>query len=58
MIAGNWGLNSQMKASETETWGNGLEKDFDQNLDSIDPFLCCYIQGHSYPYVSRDGIAD
>ena len=56
MIAGNWGLNSQMKASEKEpvemVW-----KDFDNN-GSIDPFLCCYIQGRSYPYVSRDELLD
>ena len=56
MIAGNWGLNSQMKASEQEpvemVW-----KDFDNN-GSVDPFLCCYIQGRSYPYVSRDELLD
>ena len=56
MIAGNWGLNSQMKASEKEpvemVW-----KDFDNN-GSIDPFLCCYIRGRSYPYVSRDELLD
>ena len=42
MIAGNWGLNTQLKASKTEPvelfW-----KDFDNN-GSIDPFLCYYIQ--------------
>ena len=52
MIAGNWGLNTQLKASKTEPvelfW-----KDFDNN-GSIDPFLCYYIQGKSYPFVSRD----
>ncbi|HYC27482.1 MAG TPA: VCBS repeat-containing protein, partial [Chitinophagaceae bacterium] len=52
IIAGNWGLNSQVHANAHEP----LEiicKDFDNN-GSIDPILCFYIQGKSYPYVSRD----
>ena len=56
MVAGNWGLNSQLKASKAEPvemfW-----KDFDNN-GSIDPFLCYYIQGKSYPFVSRDELLD
>ena len=56
MIAGNWGLNSQLKASKDEPV-EMIWKDFDKN-GSIDPFLCCYIQGKSYPYVSRDELLD
>jgi hypothetical protein len=32
-------------------------KDFDDN-GSVDPILCFYIQGKSYPYVSRDELLD
>ncbi|HEY0679441.1 MAG TPA: VCBS repeat-containing protein [Chitinophagaceae bacterium] len=56
LITGNWGLNSQLKASSSEP----VElfcKDFDNN-GSIDPILCFYIQGRSYPYVSRDELLD
>jgi hypothetical protein len=56
MIAGNWGLNSQIKANAKEPV-EMIWKDFDSN-GSIDPFLCCYIQGRSYPYVSRDELLD
>jgi hypothetical protein len=56
MIAGNWGLNSQLKASEREPV-EMIWKDFDNN-GSVDPFLCCYIRGRSYPYVSRDELLD
>lgn len=56
IIAGNWGLNSQVKAS----WEEPAElicKDFDNN-GSLDPLLCFYIQGKTYPYVSRDELID
>jgi hypothetical protein len=56
MIAGNFGLNSQLRASVTEPT-EMIWKDFDGN-GSIDPFLCCFIQGRSYPYVSRDELLD
>jgi hypothetical protein len=56
IIAGNWGLNSQLHASKKEPV-EIFFKDFDNN-GSIDPFLCCYIQGKSYPYVSRDELLD
>lgn len=52
LIAGNLGLNSQCKASDAEP-AEMYYKDFDDN-GSIDPILCFYIQGTSYPYVSRD----
>lgn len=56
IIAGNWGLNSQFRCNEKEPM-EMIYKDFDNN-GSIDPFLCCYIQGKSYPYVSRDELLD
>lgn len=52
LVVGNLGLNSQCKA----TFQQPVElfyKDFDQN-GRIDPILCTYIQGKSYPYVTRD----
>lgn len=56
IIAGNWGLNSQVKANAKEPV-ELVCKDFDNN-GSIDPILCFYIQGKSYPYVSRDELLD
>lgn len=56
IIAGNWGLNSQVKASADEP-AEIICRDFDNN-GSIDPILCFYIQGKSYPYVSRDELLD
>jgi hypothetical protein len=56
IIAGNWGLNSQMKASPQEP-ATIHYADVDQN-GSIDPFMCYYIQGKSYPFVSRDELLD
>ncbi len=52
IIAGNFGLNSQLKASPKEP----IElyfKDFD-NDGSIDPILTYYILGQSYPFPSRN----
>lgn len=56
LIAGNWGMNSQMQASRTEpvTLYYG---DFDNN-GFIDPIVCYYIEGKSYPMASRDEITD
>lgn len=56
LIAGNLGTNSQLKASEAEP-AELYYGDFDSN-GSIDPFLCYYIQGKSFPYVSRDELLD
>lgn len=56
LIAGNWGLNSQVKAGEQQPV-ELICKDFDAN-GSPDPILCFYIQGKSYPYVSRDELLD
>lgn len=56
LVIGNLGTNTQLKASITEPltitygdfYGNGV----------IDPILCYYNNGQSYPYFSRDEIAD
>ncbi len=56
LLAGNFGLNSQMRASNQEPL-TLVYKDFDGN-GSIDPILCFYIQGKSYPYVTRDELLD
>ncbi len=56
LIAGNTGTNTQFKVSEKEpmtlTW-----KDFDGN-GSIDPILCYFIKGISYPAASRDDLTE
>ena len=56
LLAGNFGLNSQLKASATEP-AILVYKDFDHN-GSIDPILCFYIQGKSYPFLTRDELLD
>ncbi len=52
IIAGNMGLNTCIKVSEKEP-GELVYADFDSN-GSVDPFFNFYIQGVSYPFVSRD----
>jgi len=56
LIIGNAGLNTQFSVNEKEpmelTYG-----DFDKN-GSLDPILCYYVQGISYPLFSRDDIAE
>lgn len=56
IVAGNHGLNSQAKASEHEP-AELFFKDFDNN-GSTDPIFSFYIQGKSYPYVTRDELLD
>jgi enediyne biosynthesis protein E4 len=56
IIAGNWGLNSQFKPSSSEPMELFYD-DFDKN-GYIDPLLCYYIQGRSWPAASRDEITD
>ena len=51
-ILGNGGLNVQFKASPTQPLSL-YAADFDNN-GTIDPILCYYIQGKSYPLASRD----
>jgi len=52
LIVGNLGLNTQIQASDKEP-AELFYADFDKN-GSIDPFFNFYIQGKSYPFVSRD----
>lgn len=55
-IAGNLGWNTQIKVSAAEP-ATLYYADFDQN-GSIDPILCYYIQGKSYPANSLDDLTD
>lgn len=56
LVVGNEGGNTQCKASDQEP-AELYFKDFDDN-GSVDPVLCFYIQGKSYPYVFRDELLD
>nr|WP_183556783.1 VCBS repeat-containing protein [Mucilaginibacter sp. SP1R1]MBB6147661.1 hypothetical protein [Mucilaginibacter sp. SP1R1] len=56
IVAGNMGLNTQCKVSDTEP-AEMYYKDFDDN-GSVDPILCFYIQHKSYPYITRDELLD
>ena len=55
-IAGNRGLNTQVKVSPEQPC-TMFYKDFDNN-GSIDGIMCYYIQGKSYPAMSRDEIVE
>ncbi|MCW3094332.1 MAG: ASPIC/UnbV domain protein [Ferruginibacter sp.] len=55
-IAGNRGLNTQVKVSADQPC-TMLYKDFDGN-GSIDGIMCYYIQGKSYPALSRDEMVE
>jgi len=54
LVLGNQGLNNQFRASEKEPL-TLYYKDFDNN-GTIDPVFCYYINGVSYPAVSRDDL--
>lgn len=56
LIAGNLGTNTQIRATAAEP-AEMYYADFDNN-GSIDPFFNFYIQGKSYPFVSRDELND
>jgi hypothetical protein len=56
IVAANIGLNTQCKASDAEPV-EMVYKDFDDN-GSVDPIMSFYIQGKSYPYVTRDEMLD
>ncbi|MEJ7738253.1 MAG: VCBS repeat-containing protein [Chitinophagaceae bacterium] len=56
LIAGNWGLNSPLKVSRLEP-ATMFYNDFDNN-GSVDPLICFYMQGKSYPMASRDEMTD
>ncbi len=52
LIVGNMGTNTQFSVSESEP-AEMYYADFDQN-GSVDPIFCYYIQGRSFPYLTRD----
>ncbi len=52
LIVGNLGTNTQFKPTDEEP-AELYYKDFDEN-GSVDPLFCYYIQGKSYPYLTRD----
>ena len=56
LVVGNQGLNSQCRASDSEP-AELFYKDFDKN-GKIDPILCLYVQGKSYPHATRDELLD
>lgn len=56
LVIGNAGLNTQCRASEREP-AEMFYKDFDNN-GYIDPILCLYVQGKSYPYLTRDELLE
>uniref|UniRef100_UPI001CD69A21 FG-GAP-like repeat-containing protein n=1 Tax=Cesiribacter sp. SM1 TaxID=2861196 RepID=UPI001CD69A21 len=56
LLIGNMGENTQVKVQEGQP-AELYYKDFDEN-GSVDPILCFYIQGSSYPYVTRDELLD
>lgn len=56
LVVGNQGLNTQCRASETEP-AELFYKDFDNN-GKVDPILCLYVQGKSYPHATRDELLE
>ena len=56
LVIGNTGLNTQFKASEKEPV-TLYYKDF-ENKGTMDPVMCYYINGVSYPAASRDDLTD
>jgi len=56
LVIGNMGLNTQCRASAQQPAAL-YYKDFDDN-GAVDPILCMYLQGKSYPFVSRDELLD
>ncbi len=54
LLIGNLGLNTQCKVSDKEP-ADLYFKDFDAN-GTIEPILCYYVQGKSYPFLSRDEV--
>ncbi|HEY4154980.1 MAG TPA: VCBS repeat-containing protein, partial [Puia sp.] len=56
LVIGNMGLNTPFHASAKEPVSL-YYKDFDGN-GSVDPIFCYYIDGVSYPAISRDDLTD
>ncbi len=55
-VMGNMGTNTQFTLTPDRP-GELFYTDFDNN-GSIDPLFCYYIQGKSYPYVTRDELLE
>ncbi|MGW9685051.1 VCBS repeat-containing protein [Flagellimonas sp. 2504JD1-5] len=55
-VLGNFGLNSQLKASADEPVSLYV-KDFDNN-GSVDPILCSYTMGEEFPVFSKDDLVE
>lgn len=53
-ILGNFGWNSQLRASAEQPVSLYV-KDFDNN-GSLDPILCAFVMGESYPVFSKDDL--
>ncbi|MGZ5247974.1 MAG: FG-GAP repeat domain-containing protein, partial [Flavitalea sp.] len=56
LVAANWGLNSQYKANDTQPV-ELFYGDFDNN-GYVDPIMCYYVGGKSYPVATRDEMTD
>ncbi len=56
LVVGNFGYNSQWSASPSEPL-QLYYGDFDANR-SVDPILCYYVGGQSYPFVSREDLTN
>lgn len=56
LVVGNQGLNTQCRATDKEP-AELIYKDFDNN-GKVDPILCLYVQGKSYPHATRDELLD
>jgi len=56
LVIGNYGLNSQIKASKNQP-AEITFKDFDDN-GTIDPIMSYYLSGKSYPSPSRDDLLE
>ena len=52
LIVGNWGENSQVRVSPAQP-ADLYYADFDKN-GSVEPVLCCYVQGKSHLFLTRD----
>ena len=55
LLIGNLGVNTQCKVNDKEP-ADLYFNDFDAN-GTVEPILCYYIQGKSYPFLSRDEVA-
>ncbi|HVX49830.1 MAG TPA: VCBS repeat-containing protein, partial [Chitinophagaceae bacterium] len=56
LVIGNLGENSQCRVSDAQP-ADLYYKDFD-NDGNIDPILCFYVQGKSYPFATKDELVN